>query len=79
MADIAWDSMAHIRHANTNGGWVHAMPGEYTRDGSKEWDDDLTRCQIYPADGSTSSTNKTARKTPPSSSTVMSTIVTKFD
>ncbi|KAF9438061.1 hypothetical protein BGZ76_009933 [Entomortierella beljakovae] len=57
MADIAWDSKVHIRHANTNGGWVHTMPGEYTRDGSKdqaiqlvEWDDDLTCWQIFPAD-----------------------------
>ncbi|KAF9191710.1 hypothetical protein BGZ50_009183 [Haplosporangium sp. Z 11] len=57
MADIAWDSKVHIRHANTNGGWVHSMPGEYTREGSKdqaiqlvEWDDDLTCWQIYPAD-----------------------------
>ncbi|KAF8955182.1 hypothetical protein BGZ46_002710 [Entomortierella lignicola] len=57
MADIAWDSKVHIRHANTNGGWIHTMPGEYTRDGSKdqavqlvEWDDDLTCWQIYPAD-----------------------------
>ncbi|KAF9085857.1 hypothetical protein BGX27_003317, partial [Mortierella sp. AM989] len=57
MADIAWDSKVHIRHANTNGGWVHTMPGEYTRDGSRdqavqlvEWDDDLTCWQIYPAD-----------------------------
>ncbi|KAG0208726.1 hypothetical protein BGX28_000424, partial [Mortierella sp. GBA30] len=57
MADIAWDSKVHIRHANTNGGWVHSMPGEYTRDGSKnqaiqlvEWDDELTCWQIYPAD-----------------------------
>ncbi|KAF9098564.1 hypothetical protein BGX23_005867 [Mortierella sp. AD031] len=57
MADIAWDSKVHIRHANTNGGWVHSMPGEYTRETSKdqaiqlvEWDDDLTCWQIYPAD-----------------------------
>ncbi|KAF8949409.1 hypothetical protein BGZ47_003821 [Haplosporangium gracile] len=57
MADIAWDSEVHIRHANTNGGWVHSMPGEYTRETSKdqaiqlvEWDDDLTCWQIYPAD-----------------------------
>ncbi|KAG0291500.1 hypothetical protein BGZ98_002989, partial [Dissophora globulifera] len=57
MADIAWDSKVHIRHANTNGGWVHTMPGEHTREGSKdqaiqlvEWDDDLTCWQIYPAD-----------------------------
>ncbi|KAI8599916.1 Dolichyl-phosphate-mannose-protein mannosyltransferase-domain-containing protein, partial [Dissophora ornata] len=57
MADIAWNSRVHIRHANTNGGWVHTMPGEHTREGSKEqavqlveWDDDLTCWQIYPAD-----------------------------
>ncbi|KAG9320703.1 hypothetical protein KVV02_008804 [Mortierella alpina] len=57
MADIAWDSKVHIRHANTNGGWVHSMPGEYTRDGSKdqaiqlvEWDDELTCWQVYPSD-----------------------------
>ncbi|KAG0307526.1 hypothetical protein BGZ97_000366 [Linnemannia gamsii] len=57
MADIAWDSKVHIRHANTNGGWVHSMPGEYSRETSKdqaiqlvEWDDDLTCWQIYPAD-----------------------------
>ncbi|KAK3830596.1 MAG: Dolichyl-phosphate-mannose-protein mannosyltransferase-domain-containing protein [Linnemannia elongata] len=57
MADVAWDSKVHIRHANTNGGWVHSMPGEYARETSKdqaiqlvEWDDDLTCWQIYPAD-----------------------------
>ncbi|KAG0358246.1 hypothetical protein BGZ54_010508 [Gamsiella multidivaricata] len=57
MADIAWESKVHIRHANTNGGWVHTMPGEYIRDGSKdqavqlvEWDDDLTCWQVHPAD-----------------------------
>ncbi|KAF9967783.1 hypothetical protein BGZ70_008261 [Mortierella alpina] len=57
MADIAWDSKVHIRHANTNGGWIHSMPGEYTRDGSKdqavqlvEWDDELTCWQVYPSD-----------------------------
>ncbi|KAF9960564.1 hypothetical protein BGZ65_012148 [Modicella reniformis] len=57
MADIAWDSKVHIRHANTNGGWVHTMPGEHTREGSKdqaiqlvEWDDDLTCWQIHPVD-----------------------------
>ncbi|OAQ29175.1 glycosyltransferase family 39 protein, partial [Linnemannia elongata AG-77] len=57
MADVAWDSKVHIRHANTNGGWVHSMPGEYTREASKdqaiqlvEWDDDLTCWQIFPAD-----------------------------
>ncbi|KAF9285101.1 hypothetical protein BGZ68_004150 [Mortierella alpina] len=57
MADIAWDSKVHIRHANTNGGWIHSMPGEFTRDGSKdqavqlvEWDDELTCWQIYPSD-----------------------------
>jgi dolichyl-phosphate-mannose-protein mannosyltransferase len=33
--DIAWDSKVHIRHANTNGGWVHSMPGEYSRETSK--------------------------------------------
>ncbi|KAF9574158.1 hypothetical protein EC968_007253 [Mortierella alpina] len=57
MADIAWDSKVHIRHANTNGGWVHSMPGEHTREGSKdqavqlvEWDDELTCWQVYPSD-----------------------------
>ncbi|KAG0044464.1 hypothetical protein BGZ83_010316 [Gryganskiella cystojenkinii] len=57
MADVAWDSKVHIRHANTNGGWIHSMPGEPTREGVKdqaiqlvEWDDDLTCWQIYPAD-----------------------------
>ncbi|KAF9954767.1 hypothetical protein BGZ72_004313 [Mortierella alpina] len=34
MADIAWKSKIHLRHANTNGGWVHSMPGEYARDGT---------------------------------------------
>lgn len=33
--DVAWDSKVHIRHANTNGGWVHSMPGEYARETSK--------------------------------------------
>ncbi|KAI8353875.1 Dolichyl-phosphate-mannose-protein mannosyltransferase-domain-containing protein [Mortierella sp. GBAus27b] len=57
MADVAWDSKVHIRHANTNGGWVHTMPGEYTREESKdqaiqlvEWDDELTCWQVYPGD-----------------------------
>ncbi|KAF9960894.1 hypothetical protein BGZ72_005564 [Mortierella alpina] len=52
MADIAWDSKVHIRHANTNGGWVHSMPGEYTHQAIQlvEWDDELTCWQIYPSD-----------------------------
>ncbi|KAF9395803.1 hypothetical protein CPC16_006840 [Podila verticillata] len=57
MADIAWESKVHIRHANTNGGWVHSMPGEYTRDGAYdqaiqlvEWDDELTCWLVFPAD-----------------------------
>ncbi|KAF9920210.1 hypothetical protein FBU30_009989 [Linnemannia zychae] len=57
MADIAYDSKVHIRHANTNGGWVHTMPGEYVREASKdqaiqlvEWDDELTCWQIFPGD-----------------------------
>ncbi|KAG0084869.1 hypothetical protein BGZ92_009490 [Podila epicladia] len=57
MADIAWESKVHIRHANTNGGWVHSMPGEYTREGVYdqaiqlvEWDDELTCWQVFPAD-----------------------------
>ncbi|KAG0330772.1 hypothetical protein BG000_011467 [Podila horticola] len=57
MADVAWESKVHIRHANTNGGWVHSMPGEYTRDGAYdqavqlvEWDDELTCWQVFPAD-----------------------------
>ncbi|KAG0349222.1 hypothetical protein BG005_011094 [Podila minutissima] len=57
MADVAWESKVHIRHANTNGGWVHSMPGEYTRDGAYdqaiqlvEWNDELTCWQVFPAD-----------------------------
>ncbi|KAF9420475.1 hypothetical protein BGZ94_009106 [Podila epigama] len=57
MADVAWESKIHIRHANTNGGWVHSMPGEYVREGSTaqaiqlvEWDDELTCWQVFPAD-----------------------------
>ncbi|KAG0212290.1 hypothetical protein BGX33_003736 [Mortierella sp. NVP41] len=50
MADIAWLSKIHIRHANSNGGWVHSTPGEYARDGAIEWDDDLTCWQVHPAD-----------------------------
>ncbi|KAG0339523.1 hypothetical protein BG004_006776 [Podila humilis] len=57
MADLAWESKIHIRHANTNGGWVHSMPGEYTREGAVEqaiqlveWDDDLTCWQIFSPD-----------------------------
>ncbi|KAF9419991.1 hypothetical protein BGZ94_009254 [Podila epigama] len=53
MADIAWESKIHIRHTNTNGGWVHSIPGEYAREGTKdqaiqlvEWDDDLTCWQV---------------------------------
>lgn len=52
--DIAWESKVHIRHANTNGGWVHSMPGEYARDGTidqaiqlVEWDDDLTCWHLF--------------------------------
>ncbi|GJJ77085.1 dolichyl-phosphate-mannose-protein mannosyltransferase [Entomortierella parvispora] len=59
MADIAWDSKVRIRHANTNGGWIHSMPGETTRESAKdqaiqlvEWDDELTCWHIYPADPS---------------------------
>ncbi|KAF9345718.1 hypothetical protein BGX26_002809 [Mortierella sp. AD094] len=57
MADIAWQSKIHMRHANTNGGWVHSMPGEYAREGTidqaiqlVEWDDDLTCWQVHAAD-----------------------------
>ncbi|KAG0332310.1 hypothetical protein BG000_010128, partial [Podila horticola] len=57
MADIAWESKIHIRHANTNGGWVHSMPGEYARDGIVdqaiqlvEWDDDLTCWHVFTPD-----------------------------
>ncbi|KAF9206587.1 hypothetical protein BGZ59_011602, partial [Podila verticillata] len=57
MADIAWESKVHIRHANTNGGWVHSMPGEYARDGTVdqaiqlvEWDDDLTCWYVFTPD-----------------------------
>ncbi|KAF8945614.1 hypothetical protein BGZ47_002327 [Haplosporangium gracile] len=57
MADIAWQSKIHIRHANSNGGWVHSTPGEYARDGTidqaiqlVEWDDNLTCWQVEPAD-----------------------------
>ncbi|KAG0351801.1 hypothetical protein BGZ54_003097 [Gamsiella multidivaricata] len=53
-ADIAWQSKVHMRHANTNGGWVHSMPGEYARAGTidqaiqlVEWDDDLTCWQVH--------------------------------
>ncbi|KAK3839713.1 MAG: Dolichyl-phosphate-mannose-protein mannosyltransferase-domain-containing protein [Linnemannia gamsii] len=57
MTDIAWQSKIHIRHANSNGGWVHSTPGEYARDGTidqaiqlVEWDDDLTCWQVHPSD-----------------------------
>ncbi|KAF9277436.1 hypothetical protein BGZ88_001172, partial [Linnemannia elongata] len=57
MADIAWQSKIHIRHANSNGGWVHSTPGEYARDGTidqaiqlVEWDDELTCWQVEPSD-----------------------------
>ncbi|GJJ68377.1 dolichyl-phosphate-mannose-protein mannosyltransferase [Entomortierella parvispora] len=57
MADIAWESKVHIRHSNTNGGWLHSMLGEYARDGSidqaiqlVEWDDELTCWELFPAD-----------------------------
>ncbi|KAF9305014.1 hypothetical protein BGZ74_011671 [Mortierella antarctica] len=57
MADLAWESKIHIRHANTNGGWVHSMPGEYARDGTVdqaiqlvEWDDDLTCWHVFTPD-----------------------------
>ncbi|KAF9086124.1 hypothetical protein BGX23_009123 [Mortierella sp. AD031] len=55
MADIAWLSKIHIRHANSNGGWVHSTSGEYARDGTiavqlVEWDDDLTCWQVHPVD-----------------------------
>ncbi|KAG0273522.1 hypothetical protein BGZ95_010675 [Linnemannia exigua] len=57
MADIAWQSKIHIRHANSNGGWIHSTPGEYARDGTidqaiqlVEWDDDLTCWQVHPSD-----------------------------
>lgn len=32
--DIAWQSKIHIRHTNSNGGWIHSTPGEYARDGT---------------------------------------------
>ncbi|KAG9064233.1 hypothetical protein KI688_003421 [Linnemannia hyalina] len=57
MADIAWQSKIHMRHANSNGGWVHSTPGEYARDGTidqaiqlVEWDDELTCWQVEPSD-----------------------------
>ncbi|KAF9207769.1 Protein O-mannosyl-transferase 1 [Haplosporangium sp. Z 27] len=57
MADVAWQSKIHMRHANTNGGWVHSMPGEYAREGTidqaiqlVEWDDDLTCWQAHASD-----------------------------
>ncbi|KAF9434893.1 hypothetical protein BGZ76_007237 [Entomortierella beljakovae] len=57
MADIAWKSKVHIRHGNSNGGWLHSMPGEYARLGTVEqaiqlveWDDDLTCWQVDAAD-----------------------------
>ncbi|KAF9972987.1 hypothetical protein BGZ73_003837 [Actinomortierella ambigua] len=57
MADIGWESRVHIRHANTNGGWIHSMRGEYARSGTVdqaiqlvEWDDDLTCWQVLPSD-----------------------------
>ncbi|KAG0035278.1 hypothetical protein BGZ81_010591 [Podila clonocystis] len=57
MADIAWESKVHIRHANTNGGWMHSMPGEYARDGTVdqaiqlvEWDDGLTCWHVFTPD-----------------------------
>ncbi|KAG0052078.1 hypothetical protein BGZ83_003011 [Gryganskiella cystojenkinii] len=57
MADLAWESRVNIRHANTNGGWVHSMPGEYSREGTidqaiqlVEWGDELTCWQVLPSD-----------------------------
>ncbi|KAG0282398.1 hypothetical protein BGZ96_000525, partial [Linnemannia gamsii] len=79
MADIAWQSKIHIRHTNSNGGWVHSTPGEYARDGTidqaiqlVEWDDNLTCWQVEPSDLATKdrqSQNYIERAKNPSSNT----------
>ncbi|KAG0240358.1 hypothetical protein BGX31_002030 [Mortierella sp. GBA43] len=57
MADIAWLSKIHMRHAGTNGGWVHSIPGDYARAGTVdqaiqlvEWEDDFTCWQVHAPD-----------------------------
>ncbi|KAF9924746.1 hypothetical protein FBU30_005349 [Linnemannia zychae] len=51
MADIAWQSKIHIRHANSNGGWIHSTPDQAIQ--LVEWDDNLTCWQVHPTNTAT--------------------------